>query len=395
MPAIATSARLHSGPSGAATRRLTNGSRASRSFFEERLARADVHLDGGRPWDPGVHDERLFDHVLRSGTLGLGDAYVEGWWDCERLDELVARVLRAELDETFHGWRDALAFLKARLWNQAGRARAFEVGKRHYDLGNDLFAAMLDRRMTYSCAYWRGAADLNTAQEAKLDLVCRKVGLRSGMRVLDVGCGWGSFAIFAAERYGVSVVGVTVSREQQRLASERGRGLPVEFRLQDYRDLAEPFDAIVSIGMFEHVGAKNYRTYFDVIRRCLAPAGFFLLHTIGNRAPAPAGDPWIARYIFPNSQLPSMQEVTAAISRKFVIEDWHNFGADYDRTLLAWERNFVARWDTLHARYDERFFRMWRYYLLVCAGTFRARRNQLWQLVLSRDGVPGGYRSIR
>jgi cyclopropane-fatty-acyl-phospholipid synthase len=368
---------------------------SGRSFFAALLGAAQVEIDGSNPWDPEVHDERLFDRVLRDGTLGLGEAYMDGWWDCDRLDEFIARMLRAQLHAVVYGWRDTLAFVKAKLWNSGRQSRAFEIGERHYDLGNDLFEAMLDRRMTYSCAYWKEAADLDAAQEAKLDLICRKVGLQPGMRVLDIGSGWGSFAIFAAQRYGVRVVGVTVSREQQRLAAERGRGLPVEFRLQDYRNLAEPFDAIVSIGMFEHVGAKNYRRYFEVARRCLANDGLFLLHTIGSRVALAAGDRWVNRYIFPNSHLPSAHEIAQTLARSFVIEDWHNFGADYDRTLLTWERNFTAHWPDLRSRYDERFHRMWRYYLLSCAGTFRARHNQLWQIVLSKDGVSGGYRSIR
>jgi cyclopropane-fatty-acyl-phospholipid synthase len=366
--------------------------RTTRDWFAARLRTCGVELDGPHPCDPHVHDARLFDRVLRDGTLGLGEAYMDGWWDCERLDELVARVVRAGLIGTIWGWRDALAVVMARLRNAGRRSRAFQIGTRHYDLGNDLFAAMLDRRMAYSCAQWDRASDLDAAQEAKLDMVCRKVGLAPGMRVLDIGCGWGSFAIFAAERYRVSVVGVTVSREQQRRAAELAGGLPVEFRFQDYRDLRDPFDAIVSIGMFEHVGAKNYRTFFEVVRRCLRKDGLFLLRTIGSLAPSPPGDRWIARYIFPNSHLPSMLEIVRAIGRSFVVEEWDNFGADYDRTLLAWERNFVAHWDALRPRYDGRFYRMWRYYLLSCAGMFRARHLQLWQLVLSRDGVSGGYR---
>lgn len=254
---------------------------------------------------------------------------------------------------------------------------------------------MLDRRMTYSCAYWKEASDLDAAQEGKLDLLCRKLGLRPGMRLLDIGCGWGSLALYAAQRYGVSVVGVTVSKEQQRLAAERGRGLPVEFRFQDYRDLDEPFDAVASVGMFEHVGASSYATYFRVVRRCLRPGGLFLLQTIGAGVASRAPDPWMARYIFPNSHLPSLSEIGRAVERRFLLEDLHNFGADYDRTLLAWHANFEARWAQLRSRYGERFRRRWRYFLLSCAGAFRARSLQLWQLVLSPEGVAGGYRSVR
>jgi cyclopropane-fatty-acyl-phospholipid synthase len=374
--------------SGPVARRL-------RAHFASILRRADVELDGRAPWDPRVHDDRLFARILVDGTLGLGEAYVDGWWDCPRLDELIARVARAGIAGAPRSWRDALAIAHAKIRNAGRASRAFDIATRHYDLGNDLFEAMLDRRMTYSCGYWREARDLDAAQEAKLDLVCRKIGLAPGMRVLDIGSGWGSFAIFAAERYGARVVGLTVSEPQQRLATERGRGLPVEFRLQDYRAVGETFDAVVSIGMFEHVGPKNYGTYFDVVRRCLRPDGLFLLHTIGSRAPSPAGDRWIARYIFPGAHLPSARELTRALGDAFVIEDWHNFGADYDRTLLAWDHNVRANWTRLRTRYDERFSRMWRYYLLSCAGAFRTRQNQLWQIVLSTNGVAGGHASVR
>jgi cyclopropane-fatty-acyl-phospholipid synthase len=367
----------------------------ARALVGDVLERAGVELDGARPWDPQVHDERVFARILRHGTLGVGESYMDGWWDCDRLDELVARVLRAGAGGSLLGWRDAVAVLRARLTNANRVARAFDIGRFHYDLGDDLFAAMLDRRLTYSCGYWKDAADLDAAQEAKLDLVCRKLRLAPGMRVLDIGCGWGGFAIHAAERYGARVVGVTVSAAQQRVATERGRGLPVEFRLQDYRALDERFDAIASIGMFEHVGRKNYRTYLDVVRRCLAPDGLFLLHSIGCRRATASGDRWFQRYIFPGSHIPEAAEIVDAIGATFVIEDWHNFGADYDRTLLAWARNVAAAWRTLRARYDERFYRMWRYYLLASAGAFRSRELQLWQLVLSKDGVVGGYRSVR
>src|SRR5262249_55346294 len=368
---------------------------SERRYVAALLRSAGVDLDGVHPCDPRVHDERLFRRVLGGGTIAVGEAYMDGWWDCDGIDELVARILAARVDRTIRTWRDAAAFVRANLWNAGRRSQAFAIGEHHYDLGNDLFGAMLDPYMTYSCAYWKDGSDLDAAQEAKLDLVCRKLGLRPGMKVLDIGCGWGSFAIFAAERYGVRVVGVTVSAEQQRLATDRGHGLPVEFRLQDYRDVAERFDAVVSIGMFEHVGSKNYGTYFEVARRCLGEGGLFLLHTIGSHQSSSAGDRWITRYIFPGSHIPSAVEITRAIGHSFVVEDWQNFGADYDRTLLAWEQRFTARWTDLRTRYDERFRRMWRYYLLSCAGAFRARQLQLWQIVLSKGVLAGGYRGVR
>jgi cyclopropane-fatty-acyl-phospholipid synthase len=355
------------------------------------LAEADVLIGGDRPWDLQVHDARFHARVLGQGSLGLGESYMEGWWDTASLDGLLFRLLAARLDERVHRAGEVFDALRARLTNLQSPRRSREVGRRHYDLGNDLYRAMLGRRLVYSCGYWRGAKDLDAAQEAKLDLVCRKLRLQPGMRVLDIGCGWGEALKFAAERYGASGVGITISREQAEYATALCAGLPIEIRLQDYREVDESFDAAFSLGMFEHVGMKNYAGYFDVVRRCLPAEGLFLLHTIGGIRSVNRTDPWIARYIFPNSMLPSALQITQAIEGRFVLEDWHNFGTDYDRTLQAWRENVESAWDALDARYDDRFRRMWRFYLAVSMATFRSRRSQLWQVVLSPRGVPGGY----
>ena len=254
---------------------------------------------------------------------------------------------------------------------------------------------MLGRRLVYSCGYWSVARDLDAAQEAKLDLVCRKLGLVPGMRVLDIGCGWGEALRFAAERHGVHGVGVTVSVEQAEYARRLCAGLPVEIRVQDYRELDERFDRSYSIGMFEHVGRKNYRNYFEVVRRCLVDDGLSLLHTIGGNVSTNHTDPWIEKYIFANSMIPSAAQIAAASEADFVIEDWHGFGPDYDRTLMAWRANIESAWERLPARYDERFRRMWRYYLAASAAAFRARRDQVWQIVFSPRGVPGGLAAVR
>jgi cyclopropane-fatty-acyl-phospholipid synthase len=362
-----------------------------RRRVEELLAFAGVEIGGSRPWDIQVHDERLYARVLAQGTLGLGESYMDGWWDGDKLDEFFHRVLRAKLEDRVRPLADGFRALRARAINLQRSSRAFEIGRRHYDIGNDLYRCMLDRRMMYSCGYWKDAKSLDESQEAKLDLVCRKLGLRPGMRVLDIGCGWGGAVQYAAERYGVEAVGITVSEEQVRLARQMCEGLPVEIRLQDYRELNEEFDRIFSIGMFEHVGCRNYGTFMRTVRRCLKSDGLFLLHTIGGNRSVNTTDPWMARYIFPRSVLPSATRITEACEGVFIIEDWHNFGTDYDKTLMEWYRNFERGWDSLKARYDERFRRMWTYYLLSCAGSFRARKIQLWQLVLSPEGVPGGY----
>jgi cyclopropane-fatty-acyl-phospholipid synthase len=359
---------------------------------------AGFRFNGSDPWDIQVHDPRLFQRILAVGSLGFGEAYTEGWWDCERLDQLFDRLLSVDADERVYGWtrlRLIGNLLRHSLFNLQSSRRAFVVGEHHYDIGNDVFTAMLDPTMSYSCGYWRQAQTLEEAQRAKLDMICRKLELKPGERLLDIGCGWGGLAKFAAENYGVEVFGITVSKEQLTLARERCAGLQVTLELMDYRNLSGRFDKIVSVGMFEHVGPKNYDTYFAVAERLLEDRGLFLLHTIGNYVTSRRVDPWIEKYVFPNGWLPSAAEITRAVEGRLLVEDWHNFGPDYDRTLMAWWENFERAWSSLKDKYDERFHRMWRYYLLCCAGVFRSRQGQLWQVVLSKRTRRGAYRSVR
>ena len=321
---------------------------------------------------------------------------MDGWWEAEALDEMFYRVIVAGVHRRLGlTWPVVVAGFSSMVRNLQSTRRAFEIGKEHYDLGNDLYEAMLDPYFTYSCGYWLKAKTLDEAEAAKLDLICQKLNLQKGQYILDIGCGWGSLLKYAAEHYGVRGLGVTVSEEQAKLARERCAGLPVEIRLQDYRALTETFDHVASVGMFEHVGVKNYRTFFEVVKRVLKPNGLVMLHTIGSLKTSRSFDPWVEKYIFPNSMLPSMKQITTAVEGLFVIEDWHNFGAYYDPTLMAWEANFRQHWPELKKTYNERFYRMWRYYLLSCAGSFRARSNQLWQIVLSPSGLIGGYTSVR
>jgi len=366
-----------------------------KAYFTRLAQEAGIEVGGSRPFDIAVHDDRLWGRALSHGTLGFGEAYMDGWFDVPELDQFIYKLL--EFDIYAHLKPDlglAMSYLRGRLFN-GPRSRVTEVGEKHYDIGNDLYEAMLDRRMIYSCAYWRDAADLDAAQEAKLDLICRKVGLEPGMKVLDIGSGWGGFLKFAAERYGIEGVGLTISREQAAYAEANKGDLRIETRLMDYMALEGAFDRVISIGMFEHVGYKNYRTYMQLARRCLKDDGLFLLHSIGSNVSTHTADPWIQKYIFPNGMLPSIPQIGHAIEGLFVMEDWHNFGAYYDRTLMAWRGNFDDRWESLKGKFDETFKRMWRYYLSVSAASFRARKSQLWQVVLSPLGVPGGYVSPR
>jgi len=361
-------------------------------IVSELLGRAGITINGSSPSDPQVKHPDFFKRVLREGSLGLGESYMDGWWECERLDMFFHRVLKHKLDQQLpHHFKDTLRIAAARLTNLQSKKRAWMVGKEHYDLGNDLFSLMLDPFMQYSCGYWKEAGTLEEAQQAKLKMICEKLQLKPGLKLLDIGCGWGGLAEFAARHYGVTVHGVTISAEQQKMAQQRCEGLDVTILLQDYRDLNDQYDRIVSVGMFEHVGPKNYATYFEVVDRNLKPDGLFLLHTIGAIKTDMNVDPWIDKYIFPNGCLPSVRHIAEASEPHFIMEDWHNFGADYDTTLMAWYERFLKAWPQLAEKYGERFKRMFTYYLNACAGAFRARDIQLWQVVFSR-GVEGGMR---
>lgn len=366
-----------------------------RAKLQELLDHADVQFNGTRPWDITVHNEELYARILANGTLGLGEAYMQGWWDCEALDEFFTRVLKADLGNKINTWKDKFFYLQAYVFNQQRANKPADVGKQHYDLNNSLYQRMLDQHMIYTCAYWRNADNLDQAQEAKLHLVCQKLGLKPGMRVLDIGCGWGGAAKFAAQHYGVEVVGITISEEQVKCAQQTCEGFPVEIRLQDYRCLNEKFDRIFSLGMFEHVGFKNYRTFFEICRRCLDDQGLMLLHTIGFKTTSGKLDPWVHKYIFANSITPSVKLIGEAIEGLLIMEDWHNFRNDYDLTLMQWHHNFNQSWPHLCANYSDEFRRMWNFYLLGAAATFRSGRSQLWQIVFSKGDLDKTYESIR
>lgn len=358
-------------------------------ILTDLFARAGVAVDGPAPWDVRVHDERFFGRVLRHKNLGLGESYEDGWWDCPRIDEFIRRLLSARLDQAVRGSpRLALAALPARLVNLQTRHGSQVVARRHYDLGNELFLSFLDENLQYSCGYFRNGDNLDEAQRGKLELICDKLGLRPGHTLLDIGCGWGGLARYVARTRGCAVTAVNISQEQTRFARDFCAGLPVTVLRQDYREVAGEFDRVVSVGMFEHVGRRNHRAFMAAVHRLLKPDGVFLLHTIGSNESQNCCDPWIARYVFPRGLIPSIAQIARAAEGLFVMEDWHNLGPHYDRTLMAWRQRFQNAWDRLRERYGPRFKRRWDYYLLSCAGAFRARSIQLWQIVFTPPGAP-------
>jgi cyclopropane-fatty-acyl-phospholipid synthase len=372
----------------------------SREIVAQVLATADIRVGGSNPWDLEVRDDRFYDRVLREGTLGLGESYMDGWWDVPALDQFMERALRHGLkNHRFTGWQIPLQIARLRLLNLQSMRRSRRVAEVHYDLGNEFFARMLGPTMTYSCGYWRAAATLDEAQDRKHDLICDKLQLEGRHRLLDIGCGWGRLLAHAHAKTGCRGRGVTISEPQWRYAKQAHGGLPVEFSRLDYRDPSlkadGPFDRIASVGMFEHVGERNHRAFFARVSELLADDGLFLLHTMGNRARGGA-DPWVDRYIFPNSVVPCVRDIARGIDEFFVLEDWHSMAPDYEKTLMAWARNFEDYAASPDFPFDRRFYRMWRYYLYSFAGSFRARNYlQLWQVVLSKRGTRAGYASVR
>ncbi len=360
------------------------------------LSLADIKVDGDRPFDIKVHDARFYKSVISSGGLGLGESYMDSWWDVDHLDQFVARMMAANVSQQVKPSPAMIhAYLAAQLFNRQSVKRASRNAAYHYDIGNDLYERMLDKNMIYTCGYWDKASNLEDAQLAKLDLVCRKLQLEKGMTLLDLGCGWGGFAEYAAKNYGVIVTGVTPAYEQVIVAKQRTEGLPVTILQGDFRDVTGTFDRVAAIGLLEHVGPKNYRTLFTLSNKVLNSGGLMLFHTIGNNRSTKFVDPWIDRYIFPGGVIPSLAQISRAIEKLLIIEDLHNFGPDYDKTLMAWHHNFMQHYDELSDKYDERFKRMWNFYLLSCAGMFRARHMQLWQIVMRKIEPSAVYRAVR
>ena len=359
----------------------------SKEIVTALLMDAGIQVNGYNPYDIQVHNEKFYDRALSLKNLGMGEAYMEEWWECERLDQFVGRLLSAGLVEKIRGsWKLFLPVLKALVFNLQSLGRSRIIADRHYNLDNELFFSFLDPYIQYSCAYFKETQDLKQAQLNKMDLIIAKLQLGPSDHVLDIGFGWGGLARYMAEKVGCHITGVNVADEQINYARESLKHLPIDIVNCDFREIRGKFDKIVSVGMFEHVGYKNYRTFMRVVDRSLKNDGVFLLHTIGSNSSQINTDNWINKYIFPNGMLPSIAQIARSAEGMFMIEDLHNLGPHYDKTLMAWNSNFQNSWSELSRRYDDKFKRMWEYYLLSCAGAFRSRYNQLWQIVFTKPG---------
>ncbi len=369
---------------------------SAKKKFQSLMSLVGISVDGDAPWDIQVHDDRLYRRILSKGSIGAGEAYMDGWWSADRLDEFFTRVIGGNLpDQLKLNLPTLWLIIKSKIWNMQTRNRSKKVAEEHYNLGNDLYMSFLDPYNQYTCGYFKNTEDLNTAQTDKLDLICKKLQLSADDRVLDIGCGWGGFSKFAAENYGCHVTGISISDEQISYAKDFCKNLPVTIKKMDYRDLSGKFDKVLICGMIEHVGYRNYRVIMQKVHNVLRHQGLFLLHTIGSRISHKNTDPWMAKYIFPNSMVPSSVQLTKAAEQLLVMEDWHNFGIYYYHTLMSWYDNLKDNWHQLKDKYDQRVFRMFEYYLMGSAGFFKSRTGQLWQIVYSKNGIAGGYNSIR
>lgn len=367
----------------------------AKSLVSKAFAKVDIQIHGSRPWDLKVNDERFYMKLLIKGPLGFGEAFVDDWIECDRFDECLTRILKLESkNHPVMMW----SWLRAYFTDLSSKKRGKIGSAIHYNFEKLIYEKMLDKAMTYSIGYWGENDDLERAQEKKLDLICRKLHLEPGMRVLDIGCGWGSFAQYATRMYNVSVVGINIAEKQIELAQQKYSHLPIEFRVQDYRDLKGNFDRIVSIGMAEHVGLKNYKRYLKIIRDCLKDEGLCLIEISTNTAMgslARAMDPWFMRYFFPTAWLPTLCQFTCAADGLLLLEDLHNITENSEKTFLAWWDNLNKNWASLQNEIDHRTYLMFKYYLLSSVGAFRGGVARYWQLVFSKGDLPHEYRCAR
>jgi cyclopropane-fatty-acyl-phospholipid synthase len=368
----------------------------AKNIVTNLLSQAGITINGNAPWDIQVNRDHFYRGALR-GSLGFGESYMKRDWDVESLDALFRRIIRMDIVHSPLVTLNRLYLdIKSRLTNLQTRIGSLAIAEHHYDLDHRLYELFLGPYNQYTCCFFNKAQSLEDAEVEKLEMICNKLDLSEGDRVLDIGCGWGGFAKYAAETRGCRVTGISISKEQIAYAREYVAGLPVDIVECDYRDLPSRFDAghfdkAVIIGMIEHVGYKNYRKLVRIVHRALKDDGVFLLHTIGNSRRTTVADPWMEKYIFRNSMVPAMSQLANAFEGLFVVQDWENYGHYYAPTLAAWQQNFEANWPQIEAieterRFDEKFRRMFNYYFLSCKAGFETEHINLWHIVMSKEG---------
>ncbi len=354
--------------------------------------------DGDPAFTVIFHKEIPLTALTTSTSLALGEAYMDGDLEIEgdlynALDHFLGQMGKFSTDESA---------LKKLIFSSTGKKNQEKEVQSHYDIGNDFYKLWLDETMSYSCGYFLHEDDsLYQAQVNKVDYILKKLHLSQGMSLLDIGCGWGFLLIEAAKKYGVHGMGITLSREQyeafNRRIKEQNLGDLLEVALMDYRDLPKmnrTFDRVVSVGMVEHVGRRNYQLFMDCAKKVLKPGGLFLLHFI-SALKEHAGDPWIKKYIFPGGVIPSLREMlSCAAEDDFHTLDAENLRLHYNRTLLCWDKNYREHMDQIREMFDERFVRMWDLYLAACAATFHNGIIDLHQVLFS-NGINNDVPMVR
>jgi cyclopropane-fatty-acyl-phospholipid synthase len=362
-------------------------SRRAGGLVEELVVAAGVRIGA----ELKVNDPTMWGDWAGRGMLGIGESYMQGKWDSPCLDRVMSKLANLPAGakrRIFSSWKSKAIIALASMTNAQKPSRELQVARGHYNLGNEFFHSWLDPHMQYSCASWKDAVTLEQAQAKKMELIAEKLQLRPGLRVLDIGCGWGGLGRYFIKEYGVTVTGVNISSEQvnwcRSKAAEEGLSDSFDIREMSYRDIRGTWDRIVCVGMIEHVGPKNYPEFFKICGHSLASNGLLLLQTIGsNTSREVLNDRWITTYIFPNGTLPSISQIARAVEKRLVIEDLQNLGPDYDRTLMCWHERFQRAKPGL--KLDPVFERMWDFFLLYTASGFRERKTQLWQFVMTKS----------
>jgi cyclopropane-fatty-acyl-phospholipid synthase len=374
---------------------------AARVIVEKAFASAGVAINGQNPCDISVKDDRFYRAVLQKGSLGLGESYMDGWWSCDDLEEMASRMIGSGLYKfSLRMPIYLLPNLRDNVFNQQSKEMSLRVADRHYAMGNEMFFGFLGKHKNYSCGYYSGTGDLDEAQRLKLDKVCKLLDLQPGDRLLDIGGGWCEFARYAATHYGCEVVSINITDEQIAFAREYCKGASVEVRKCDYRDITGRFNKIAVLAMLTHVGRKNYRKFLEIAHGALEPHGTLLIESVGGHKSHSNCEAWIDKYIFPGGVVPCLSQIDAAASGLFQRTVTDEFGSSYVLTLRAWHRNLIQAWSAHEGRYGERVRRMFEYFFLTTAGSFRARYLLHWHILLKKvergaaSGATASYSAV-